>query len=317
MQIKLSNGHSLEIERFGHPDRPVIILVPGLDGQLISWPDLLVEYLMHHGFHVIRFDARDSGLSTSIEVKGNVDTAMKVLGKRKIGLKPKLAYSLQDMASDVVRLLDNLAIKQTHLLGFSIGGAVAQIVAATNPARILSLALLSSSTDHPSLPTPALSIYRALLTPSVPSLAERVEHATHIDELIGSTGELTKTLEEIRRYQQALLKRNPSDEGTMRYLSAWLAAPHRRELVASIIAPTVIIHGTEDVLSSPEGSQDLHDNIQSSSLNFLEGVGHDIPEAICEQVAHLVTVNAFLTKSAIKTYTAPTPTSPERDAPRM
>ena len=131
-----ANGVTLEYERFGQTNDPAILLIMGLGAQLTLWPVELVEALVGHGFQVIRYDNRDIGLSTKFDTAGLPDLAavtMAVLS----GRKPDLAHTLEDMAGDAAALLDALEVAQAHIVGDTMGGLIAQLVAAHHPQKDL------------------------------------------------------------------------------------------------------------------------------------------------------------------------------------
>ena len=146
-----ANGIALEYESYGDENNPAMLLVMGLGAQLTLWPIELVEALVARGFRVIRYDNRDIGLSEKMEDAGKVSIAWTMI-KARFGLKPRVPYTLSDMAADGVGLLDALGIERAHIVGASMGGMIAQLIAAEYPDRVLTLTSIMSTSGHSSVP---------------------------------------------------------------------------------------------------------------------------------------------------------------------
>ena len=156
VRVASVNGLQLAYETFGDPDRPTILLVMGLGTQMIAWPDELCEALADAGFHVVRFDNRDAGLSTFIDAPA--PSIADLLLKRNV------AYSLEDMADDAFGLLDHLGIERAHVAGTSMGGMIAQTMALRSPERVLTLCLSMTSTGSRRVGRPTPSVVRQMAT---------------------------------------------------------------------------------------------------------------------------------------------------------
>src|SRR5262245_46820428 len=194
-----ANGITIAYESFGPTDRETVLLIMGTGAQLTAWPVELCEELARRGYRVLRYDNRDVGLSTKFEAAGKPDYPA-IERALKAGKPPPLAYTLDDMARDAVGLLDALGVKQAHVAGASMGGAIAQLVAADHPGRALSLTCIGASSGNPALPKPGPEVLAALLAPVPPAgdwdaiAAYRVK----IAKALGSPGYPTdeKTLRE-------------------------------------------------------------------------------------------------------------------------
>lgn len=276
-----ANGLELEYEVHGAPDARPLLLIMGLGAQLTRWSTAFVEALAARGFRVIRFDNRDVGLSEKLEAAGPPDLAAMV-GERMAGRFPKAAYSLDDMAADAVGVLDALNIDKAHIVGASMGGMIAQLVAADYPQRTLSLTSIFSTTGHHDLP-PSRPEAAARLTMRAPDPATDLEgyiaHSMIGARVIGSPG-YPYSDEELRQQAIETVTRSYYPVGFARQYAAILASPHRRDKLASITAPATVIHGVDDPLVPVEGGRDTAAHIKGATLNEIPGMGHDIPPAV-------------------------------------
>lgn len=178
MTLARANGIDIECETFGSPEDPALLLIMGLAAQLTLWPDALCEKLSARGFHVVRFDNRDVGLSAKFEAAGIPDLG-EIMMKHVAGEDSGVPYKADDMVADSFGVLDALGIEQAHVAGFSMGGMIAQRMAATGEGRVLSLTSMSSSSGDPSLPPgdPAVMTLLAGPPPQSEDLEVQVEHA--------------------------------------------------------------------------------------------------------------------------------------------
>lgn len=277
MQIR-ANGISLEVERFGPEDRPAILLVMGLGGQMTLWPMELVDELVARGFHVIRFDNRDVGLSSKFDHLGNPKMLRLILADA-LGFTPKAPYLLDDMAKDAVGVLDALGIDKAHIVGVSMGGMIAQLIAANHGERVLSLTSIMSTTGHKSLPKPTKQARAALLTPPPrdPSDMDAIlNRMLATFSIIGSPEYLSSEAER-RELLKGQLDRSYHPTGLVRQIAAIVASGDRREACSRIAAPTVVLHGEADPLVPVEGGRDTAMYIRGAELITVPGMGHDMP----------------------------------------
>lgn len=272
----------LETERFGDPGHPAILLIQGLGTPLTRWPLSLCERLVAEGFQVIRFDNRDIGLSTKLDSLGLPDLAGFFQGLRP--LHP--LYTLADMAADSVALLDALQIRQAHIVGASMGGMIAQLVAALYPGRCLSLTSIMSSSGNPLLPPPTPAALQALFAPLPPGKdeASMVADAVRRQQVLMSPAYRTP-LAELRAMFTAEYRRNFHPPGVIRQLAAFLMGGDRRPLLMTIQAPTVVLHGEADPLIPVACGRDTAASIPGAELCILPGMGHDFPEALMPEFA--------------------------------
>ncbi len=284
-QVDVGRGISLEYERQGDPSRPTVVLIMGLGMQLVAWPQSLIDGLLDRGFSVLRFDNRDAGLSTQIDSFHPRGIAGALL-RGAVGWPVAAPYTLDDMAQDAVGLLDALQIDRAHVVGASMGGMVAQIVAARWPQRTLSLTSIMSTSGHRRLPPPRLDAIMTFMKrpPHGASLATLVDHYMHLFSVIGSPGYPTAPAQ-LRERMQRMLSRAFRPHGTARQLLAIAASGDRTALLPRITAPTLVIHGEADPLVPVAAGRDSAKRILGAQLLTVPGMGHDLPEALMPMLA--------------------------------
>jgi proline iminopeptidase len=275
-----ANGLTLAYETSGDPHGSPVVLVMGLGMPLVFWPDALVDGLAANGFRVVRFDNRDCGHSEKVRV-GRLPNVPFAIGRSLLRLPVRAPYRLDDMAADVVGLLDALAIPRAHLVGVSMGGMIGQVMAARHPDRVLSLASIMSSSGNPRVSLGRMSVVRAVLRrPADPSDVDAViAHLMHLFGVIGSPG-FAMDAELLRRNCERVARRGYYPVGTARQLLAILASGDRRRDLARIRAPTLVIHGANDPLLPAAAGRDTARHIPGAKLMVIEGMGHDLPPAL-------------------------------------
>lgn len=285
MPLIAANHIELCYESFGADDAPAILLVMGLGAQLGRWNRELCEALVARGYRVIRFDNRDCGLSTRFDAAGVPDLGAAL----RFGKPLELAYRLDDMAADCIGLLDALGIAKAHLVGASMGGAIAQIAAARYPQRLLSLTSIMSSSGNPGLPPPQAAAAAALFAP----LPKERDCASIVADAL-------------QRYYAVASPAYPSDEqwlrqmfaaeyergfyppGVARQMGAIIANGDRSALLATIRVPTLVLHGAADPLIPPACGEDVANKIKGAELRLIDGMGHDFPLALTETFADAI-----------------------------
>lgn len=287
-----ANGIRLEYLSQGDPANETMLLIMGLGTQLTGWPEELCETLVGCGYHVLRFDNRDIGLSERIRARPpNIPL---LAGMRALGLPVRAPYTLDDMARDALGLLDGLSIEKVHLVGASMGGMIAQIFAARFPARTLSLTSIMSTTGHPSLPRAERSATRALmLKPDNPSDPESViERNVKVRKALQSRS-LPKTDTEIWETAADAVRRGGYEpDGVARQLAAILAARERRQLLGLIDTPALVLHGDEDPLVKVECGIDTAAHLPDAELHVVRGMGHDLPTPLIPEIAERIRIVA-------------------------
>ena len=276
-----ANGIEIEYETFGKAgDRPLLLL-RGLGTQMIHWDRRLCDRIATAGHHLVIFDNRDGGLSTHFHRVGAPDLGA-VVSALLAGEEPDVAYRLSDMAADVVGLMDALGFENAHIAGISMGGMIVQQVAIDHPGRVRSLTSIMSSTSEPGLPGPTPEAQKALSSP-----APR-ERDAYIDQNVANqrsfTGDGFPFDEATRRALAGrAFDRAFDPEGVMRQMAAIIASGSRREALAGIHHPALVIHGTSDPLVPFAGGEATARAIPGARFQAIEGMGHDLPEGAWSQ----------------------------------
>ena len=294
-----ANGMTLEYESRGDPNAEPILLIMGLGGQLTRWSGAFTAKLAARGYRVIMFDNRDVGLSERIDAAGAPDMGA-VIDAVIAGRKAPVAYTLDDMAADAVGLLDALGIERAHIVGASMGGMIAQLVAADHPGRTLSLTSIMSTTGNPDLPraTPeAMAVINSRGPDPKLDLNGYLDHALRGSRTIGSPGFPADEAEQRARIL-ADYRRAFYPVGFLRQYAAVVASPDRRPRLAKIVAPTVVVHGEADPLVPVEGGRDTAANIPGAELRVIPGMGHDFPAALYDTLVEAIVSAAELAKAA-------------------
>lgn len=283
-----ANGIDIAYETHGDPANPPLLLIMGLGAQLTLWPIELVEALVERGYYVIRHDNRDIGLSTKFTDAG-LPNVRRVALMRLFGLRARLPYRLTEMAEDAVALFDALGIAKAHVVGASMGGMIAQLVAISHPDRVLSLTSIMSTTGNPRLPRSKPEALAALMNrpPAGATMKEVIPFGVAISRAIGSPAypaEETRLRERIERdYQRSF---HPTGPG--RQLAAILDDGDRRKRLRGVKVPTLVIHGADDPLVPVEGGKDTAAAIPGAQLKIIPGMGHDIPLELVDEIADAI-----------------------------
>jgi len=274
-------GRDVELcyQTFGTPEDEPLLLVMGLGGPMTWWDPELCQLLADRGFHVIRFDNRDSGRSS----RGVGRVTRTTLVRAAAGARVRAPYSLTDMAQDAFGLLDHLGLESAHVCGVSMGGMIAQTMAIARPDRVRSLTSIMSTTgkrtvgwQHPSL---------------LPNLLSRrsgregyVELSVRTWRLIGSPGYPT-TEERIRARARETYDRGVTASGTLRQMVAILTQPNRSARLRALTMPALVVHGLADKMVHASGGRATAAAIPGAELLLIDGMGHDLPPALFETFA--------------------------------
>ncbi|MGZ6643413.1 MAG: alpha/beta fold hydrolase [Solirubrobacteraceae bacterium] len=272
-----ANGIELCHEEFGDPADPAVLLVMGLATQMLGWHADFCAALAARGFHVIRYDNRDVGRST------HMTGAPPTLRQLVVRSKKAARYALDDMAADGVGLLDALGIERAHVVGASMGGMIAQTIAARYPDRTLSLTSIMSNTGGRLSGQPTLRVLPLFLRKPPRGRDAYIERTVELFGVIGSPG-FARDEAELREMLAHGWERGHDAAGPGRQLAAVLAATHRRKLLATIRVPALVIHGTDDPLVRPSGGRATARAIPGARLLLIEGMGHDLPRGAWPQI---------------------------------
>jgi len=286
MPIARTNGVEIAYETFGPPDGRPLLLIMGLAAQMILWDDEFCAALAARGHRVIRFDNRDVGLSTKLDAAGMPDAAA-AMQAALLGERIAAPYLLRDLAADAAGLLDALGIPAAHVVGASMGGMIAQTMAITYPARVLSLTSIMSTTGERSLPPARPEAAAVLVLPAPSDRAGNVERAVHIFRTIGSPG-FPFDEARVRDLAGRSYDRCFSPAGAARQLVAILASGSRREALAAVTIPTLVIHGRDDPLIPLEAGLDTARAVPGAELLVIDGMGHDLPRGAWPEIVERI-----------------------------
>jgi pimeloyl-ACP methyl ester carboxylesterase len=276
---EVGNDLTLCYETFGDPADPTILLIMGLGAQMLEWHEDLCQDLVGHGFHVIRFDNRDAGLSTFLDADVNIfDVATKAMQ----GEPVEAPYLLSAMAGDAVGLLDHLGIGRAHIVGASLGGMIAQTLTIEHPERVISLTSIMSTTGDPDVGQPHPEALQVVMSPPPQSREEAGERRIAASQVWGSPG-LTSD-DELRAQAAQAYDRQHDPAGTVRQLAAILASGSRSAGLRELTVPTLVIHGTADKLVDPSGGDRTAEVVPDAKLVVIDGMGHDLARPLWPQL---------------------------------
>jgi len=280
----VGRGITLCYEEFGDPSDPTALLIMGLATQMIAWHEDFCEELAGRGFHVVRFDNRDIGRSTHMDFRP--PTPGQMLTRRLY----REQYNVSDMAEDTAGLMRELDLAPAHVIGASMGGMIAQLLAAEHPAQVRSLTSMMSSTGSRISGQPSIGLYRYLMQRPPATREEVVERAAEIFGMIGSKG--LHDEEHIREMAGRSFDRGHDVAGGGRQLGAIIASGNRSPKLRRIQAPTLVIHGTKDKLIKPSGGRATAKAIPGARLEMISGMGHDLPRPLWPRLLDLIATHA-------------------------
>jgi pimeloyl-ACP methyl ester carboxylesterase len=257
-----ANGIEIEYETFGDPGASPLFLIAGLGMQMIGWDDEFCRLLADRGFQVTRYDNRDAGLST----------------------RPETGYTLDDMAADAVGLLDALGIPAAHIVGASMGGFIAQLVALDHPDRVLTLTSMISGPNGEDQVPPTAEGTAVLMAPAPETREAQVALGLRSKRaLLGPMDPFDEDWERPRIERAIDRAYNPA--GFLRQGRAIMGAKGRLERLRSLRVPTLVIHGDSDILVPVENGRNVAASVPGARLVEIEGMGHDVPRRVWERVA--------------------------------
>jgi pimeloyl-ACP methyl ester carboxylesterase len=290
MQI-IANGLQIEVDIQGPEHGEPILLIMGLGMQLIGWPDELVQMLVQRGFRVIRHDNRDVGLSQGFDRHGVPNVMVEALRQR-LRLRVRAPYQVADMAADALGVLDALGIAHAHVCGASMGGMIAQHLAAKHPRRVKSLTLIMTTSGARNLKQAHPRVLRVLLSrPQTPDANTYMAHMKHVLSVIGSP-HYPADPQRLQQRAMASYSRAFRPAGTARQLVAVAADGDRSPLLHRIVAPTRVIHGEADPLVPVPAAHDLVRKIPGAVADIVPGMGHDLPLPLLPRIVEGIAANA-------------------------
>jgi len=286
-----ANGITLDVEDSGDGSAPALLLIMGLGMPAALWPDAFVERLLASGLRVIRFDNRDCGHSSRLRSAVSTRNLPGAIARALLRLPVRAPYTLDDMADDAAALLTSLGIGRSHVVGASMGGMIAQVLAARYPERVASLTSIMSTSGNPS-PKVAMGKPRALRAilhrpRNVDDVTQITDHLVRVFGVIGSPGYPSEP-QLLRQQLERVARRGYYPAGTARQLLAILASGDRRSQLARIVAPTLVIHGQDDPLLPAAAGIDTARHIRGARLELIPGMGHDFPPALQPRIADMI-----------------------------
>jgi pimeloyl-ACP methyl ester carboxylesterase len=289
-QLARANGIELCYEIFGDANAEPMLLIMGLGAQMIHWDDDFCRQLAARGFRVIRFDNRDIGKSSRLS-GGKRLGPVELLKLRFLKIPVAAPYTLFDMAEDVTGLMDTLGIKSAHLVGASMGGMIAQEIAISFPQRVRSLTSIMSTTGNPKVPAPTREATAVLMAPPPTTKEEYFVRFAQTWKVL-RVGSFPQDEALDRSRAERTFERGLNPAGVGRQLRAILASGSRKQRLASVKAPTLVIHGTVDPLVRPEGGKDTAVSIPGARLLMIEGMGHALPIPMWPQIIDAIDKHA-------------------------
>jgi len=272
------NGIELCYESTGEESGSAILLVAGLGMQLTGWPEEWSERLAGAGHYVIRFDNRDIGLSAHLVEDGKPDL-LAWLG----GRDPNVGYGLADMADDAAALLEHLGVESAHVVGISMGGMIAQVLAINHAPRVRTLCSIMSTTGDHAVGQPSAAAVTTMLRGAPETRAAAIDYAVEMFGVIGSPGYPSD--EELDRERfAAAYDRDHDPDGVARQLGAILTSGDRTEALHQVSVPTLVIHGDSDPLVDVSGGEATARAIPGARLLLIEGMGHDLPAQLYDRL---------------------------------
>ena len=281
------NGVEIEYVVEGDPSDPPLLLVMGLGAQLITWPEGFVDGLRQRGFFIIRFDNRDSGLSTKFE---GLPDVMALFTGTDLSSAP---YLIEDMADDAAGLLVALGIAEAHVVGVSMGGMITQALVINHPHLFVSASSIMSTTGDRAVGAPTGEAMTALLRPAATSRDEAIQASVEGSLVIGSPGYPTEK-DVLRERAAAAYDRSYCPEGTVRQLGAILGSPDRTDGLHGVGIPFLVVHGEADPLVTLSGGEATAAAVAGSKLLTIPGMGHDLPQALWEPITDAIVANTEL-----------------------
>jgi len=281
----VGRGITLCYETFGDASDPTALLIMGLATQMLAWQEDFCNELAGRGFHVVRFDNRDIGRSTHMQARPPTTAQLLTRSKR------AATYTLADMADDAAGLLRQLELQPAHVIGASMGGMIAQTLAARHPQLVRSLVSIMSTTGSIRAGNPGLRMYPTLLRRAPRDRDGYIAHTERVFKTIGSP-DIPRDLDDLRALAGASYDRDHDPAGPGRQLAAIIASGDRTPELSRITAPTVVIHGSADRLVTPSGGRATARAIAGAELITIDGMGHDLPRVLWPRVIDAIADNA-------------------------
>lgn len=291
-QAQLSPELTLEYDTFGDPTNPTIVMIMGLGTQMIAWHVELCRQIASESFHVVRFDHRDVGLSSVLDVEWPNVIASVI--KSRVGLKIKSPYLLKDMAADTIGLLDHLEVDKAHFVGASMGGMVAQELAMGWPERTLSLTSIMSTTGNNKVGQTEPWARKLLMG------NKQLDREAAIEASIENRRALSGIYfdeEGIRDFVTKSYDRSYRPEAYPKHLTAVVASGDRTPRLKKLDVPALVMHGNKDALVGFDGGLATAEAIPGATFVTLKGMGHGLPHEMWPDIIGNITSHAHAATS--------------------
>lgn len=288
-QFTTKDNITLHYEVFGDEASPVILLIMGLGMPAMAWPPAYIRGLVQRGFRVITFDNRDSGKSTKIDEYIGSVRVFTSIARILLHLPVKAPYSLSDMATDAVAVLDELQIKRAHVLGVSMGGMIAQVMALNYPQRVASMISIMSASGNPKTGLGKIRAINGILTrpKNEKDVDSMVAYLKKLFKVIGA-GQFTHSEQHLYAVAQSMVNDEYSTTASSRQLLAILSSGNRSKSLGRIMAPTLVIHGKCDPLLPIQAGEEVATCIPNARLLVIEKMGHDLSDEVAEPIVNAV-----------------------------
>ncbi|MFT6988418.1 MAG: pimeloyl-ACP methyl ester carboxylesterase [Paraglaciecola sp.] len=287
------NGVDIAYQLHGNSLHPTLLLIHGLSTPLTGWPRAMVDSLVAANFQVLLLDNRDSGFSQQLDHMPIPNMGW-IITKLKLGLSIKTPYQLEDMMQDVIALLDALNLAEVHVVGASMGGMIAQLIAIHHPHRVKTLSSIMSTTGYKKLPAIEKNIRKTIMQkPATTDYKGRMDYHVKKWQVIGSP-DYPSSDTYLNEYVDSMLKRGITTQGTIRQMLAIMSAENRQDALSKLALPSLVIHGDSDGLVNVAGGKATAEAIPNATLKIYPGMGHDfpvelIPNIVDDIVAHVNT----------------------------
>ena len=296
MQTRTGKARCGQVELFyedlGDPADPPVLLIMGVGAQLPMWPDGFCAQLLKQGYRVIRFDHRDTGLSTKMRGRRAKGSIYPRVWRYLMGRTSPVPYTLVDLADDARGLLDHLGIERAHVVGASMGGMIAQVLAGSYPDRLASLALIMTSSGKPFSAVPRWRVIKLAFHPPAKDAPTEEKLAFEVRNISVINGpNFLPPEDQLRRRVEELTARSDYPQGSLRQFDAILGTGSLVRYTKRITAPTVVIHGSEDPMMRPRNGRNLARLIDGARYVVVDGMGHDLPEPVWRPVTEALTEN--------------------------
>jgi pimeloyl-ACP methyl ester carboxylesterase len=273
-----ANGIDIAYDTFGKRTDPPMVLIMGLSSQMIIWDDEFCERLAGRGYRVVRFDNRDVGRSSTLDILGRPDFKSFFTGSPLAAL-----YTLDDMARDTLGLMDALGIGSAHIAGVSMGGMISQLLAIDHPSRVRTLTVIMSTTGNPLLPPPRPDAVKILYRPFPTERKAYIDYFMEMWKVLGGDV-LPFEQERVEKLARLTFERGVNPTGSARQIAAIMASGSRKERLSSVTAPTLVIHGSEDPLLRVECGIDVAESIPGAALKIIPGMGHALSATVWDEI---------------------------------